>query len=88
MSVPHPDSVNGRDRFVELMLSRHAESLDIARTLATKGEGFIAGLSVHENDPHQIISTCLLNRQISGLRSLCLLAVNGFYTEAIGHQRV
>src|SRR5690606_19061450 len=46
-----------------------------------------AGLSVHENDPHQIISTCLLIRQISGLRSLCLLAVNGFYTEAIGHQR-
>lgn len=87
MSDPHPDLVNGRNQCVALMLSRHAESLDIARTLAAMGEGFIAGLSIHEDDPHQLIPTCLLVRQISGLRSLCLLAVNGFYTEAIGHQR-
>ncbi|MDH5835314.1 DUF5677 domain-containing protein [Luteimonas kalidii] len=87
ISVPHPDPVNGRGGCVELMLARHTESLDIACTLATMGEGFIAGLDIHENDPNRLIPACLLIRQISGLRSLCLLAVNGFYTEAIGHQR-
>jgi len=87
MPVPHPDPVNGRDKCIERMLFRHAESLDIARTLAATGEGFIAGLHIRENDPHRFISTCLLIRQISCLRSLCLLAVNGFYTEALGHQR-
>lgn len=87
MSVPHPDPVNSRDRCIEIMLSRHAESLDIARTLAATGESFIAGLDIREDDPHRLIPSCLLIRQISCLRSLCLLAVNGFYTEAIGHQR-
>ncbi|AKC80648.1 hypothetical protein XB05_19330 [Xanthomonas arboricola] len=69
------------------MLSRHAGSLDIARTLAATGEGFIAGLDIRENDPHRLIPTCLLIRQISCLRSLRLLAVHGFYKEAIGHHR-
>lgn len=87
MSIPISDPVNGRNKCIELMLSRHAESVDIARTLAATAEGFIAGFDFRENDPHRLIPTCLLIRQISCLRSLCLLAVNGFYTEAIGHQR-
>jgi hypothetical protein len=87
MPISHTDPLNGRDLHINRMLTRHAKSLDIARTLATIGEDFIAGLGIHENDPHRLIPTCLLIRQISGLRSLCLLAVNGFYTEALGHQR-
>lgn len=87
MPAPHSDPVNDRAGCIELMLTRHAETLAIARTLAANGEGFIAGLDIYENDPHRLIPTCLLIRQISGLRSLCLLAVNGFYTEALGHQR-
>lgn len=87
MCEPHRDPVNGRDRCVARMLARHAGSLDIARTLATTGERFIAGLEVDADDPLHVVPACLLIRQISGLRSLCLLAVNGFYTEALGHQR-
>lgn len=87
MSSPRLDLMNGRDRCIQLMLSRHAESLDIARTLSTMGEGFIAGVNIDNNDPHRLIPACLLIRQISGLRSLCLLAINGFYIEALGHQR-
>lgn len=87
MSVPYPDPVNGRGRCIEQMLSRHAESLDIARRLSAMGERFIGELKINATDPHQVLPTCLLIRQISGLRSLCLLAVNGFYTEALGHQR-
>lgn len=87
MSVPNLDPVNGRDRCIELMLSRHAETLDIARTLSTMGERFIGKLEIDTNDLLQMLPTCLLIRQISGLRSLSLLAVNGFYTEALGHQR-
>lgn len=81
------DPVNGRDRCVDRMLSRHPESLEIARSLSTVGERFIVSLEIHPNDPLQVLPTCLVIRQISGLRSLCLLAVNGFFNEAIGHQR-
>lgn len=87
MSAPNLDPVNGRDRCIKLMLSRHADSLDIARALATMGERFIGKLEIHANNPLQVLPACMLIRQISGLRSLCLLAVNGFYTEALGHQR-
>lgn len=87
MPTAHLDPINGRGPSIGLMLSRHAQSLDIARSLAALGETFITRLEVHENDPHRFIPACLLIRQISCLRSLCLLAVNGFYTEALGHQR-
>jgi len=87
MPVPNIDPVNGRDRCVERMLSRHVESLDIARTLSSMGESFVGKLEIDANNPLHVIPACLLIRQISGLRSLCLLAVNGFYTEALGHQR-
>ena len=87
MASLHRDPVNGRDQCVEQMLSRHSESLDIARVLANTSEDFIASLEINAHDPAQVLPTCLLIRQISGLRSLCLLAVNGFYTEALGHQR-
>lgn len=82
MSAPNLDPVNGCDRCVKLMLSRHAESLAIARALATMGERFIGKPEIQANNPLQVLPACIPIRQISGLRSLCLLAVNGFYTEA------
>lgn len=81
------DPINGRGPHVEKMLGRHAESLEVTRSLATAGELFVAKLEISADDPHQLIPTCLLLRQVSGLRALTLLAVNGFYTEALGHQR-
>lgn len=81
------DPINGRGPHVEKMLVRHAESLEVTRSLATAGERFVAKLEISADDPHQLIPTCLLIRQVSGLRALILLAVNGFYTEALGHQR-
>jgi len=69
------------------MLGRHAESLEITGSLATAGELFVAKLEISADYPHQLIPTCLLIRQVSALRALALLAVNGFYTEALGHQR-
>ena len=81
------DPINGRGPYVETMLGRHAESLEITGSLATAGELFVASLEISADDPHQLIPTCLLIRQVSGLRALALLAVNGFYTEALGHQR-
>ncbi len=81
------DPINGRGAYVEKMLGRHAESLEISGSLATAGELFVASLEISADDPHQLIPTCLLIRQVSGLRALALLAVNGFYTEALGHQR-
>lgn len=81
------DPINGRGPYVEKMLGRHAESLEITGSLAIAGELFVASLEISADDPHQLIPTCLLIRQVSGLRALALLAVNGFYTEALGHQR-
>ncbi|MEA9920770.1 DUF5677 domain-containing protein [Xanthomonas campestris] len=81
------DPINGRGPYIEKMLGRHAESLEITGSLATAGELFVAKLEISADDPHQLIPTCLLIRQVSGLRALALLAVNGFYTEALGHQR-
>lgn len=81
------DPINGRGPHVEKMLGRHAESLEVTRSLAAAGELFVAKLEISADDPHQLIPTCLLIRQVSGLRALALLAVNGFYTEALGHQR-
>ena len=81
------DPINGRGPHVEKMLGRHAESLEVTRSLAAAGELFVAKLEISADDPHQLIPTCLLIRQVSGLRALALLAVNGFYTEALGHHR-
>ena len=87
MSCRYRDPVNGRDTVVERLLTRHAESFELARRLSEAGERFISTSEVYANDPVQVVPTCLLARLISGLRSLCLLAANGFYTEALGHQR-
>lgn len=87
MPSQYIDPVNGRGPHVERMLGRHAESLEVTRSLATAGELFVSKLEISADDPHQLIPTCLLIRQVSGLRALALLAVNGFYTEALGHQR-
>jgi|GEM_PF-1947382 len=81
------DPINGRGPYIEKMLGRHAESLEITGSLATAGELFVAKLEISADYPHQLIPTCLLIRQVSALRALALLAVNGFYTEALGHQR-
>lgn len=81
------DPINGRGACIDDMLSRFAEPLDLARALSERAEAFVSEQPVVESDPHRLIATCLLLRLASGLRSLCLLAVNGFYTEALGHQR-
>ncbi len=87
MPSQYADPVRRRGPHVEKMLDRHAESLEVTCSLATAGELFVAKLQISADDPHQLIPTCLLIRQVSGLRALALLAVNGFYTEALGHQR-
>ncbi|MBV6805585.1 DUF5677 domain-containing protein [Xanthomonas euvesicatoria] len=87
MQLKYIDPINGRGAHVERMLAQHAEALEITRTLATEGERFVAGLTISTSDPLQLIPSCLLLRQLAGLRSLALLAANGFYTEALGHQR-
>lgn len=87
MQPKYIDPINGRGDHVERMLTQHAEMLDITRSLAKEGERFVAGLTISASEPMQLIPSCLLIRQLAGLRSLALLAVNGFHTEALGHQR-
>lgn len=81
------DAVNGRHNCVSIMMERHTESLEVARALAGGSEQFVSGLEVDAANQDHIIPVCLFIRQISCFRALLLLAVNGFYTEAIGHQR-
>jgi hypothetical protein len=87
MTTKTIDPINGRGACIDDMLSRFAEPLGLARALSEKVEAFVSEQPVVESKPHALIATGLLLRLASGLRSLCLLAANGFYTEALGHQR-
>lgn len=76
-----------RKKTSEIIQARHARPLEVLKRLVALGEGFLAEAEVGANERDKLIPVCLLARQISALRALGLLAVSGFYTEAVGHQR-
>lgn len=76
-----------REKTREILQARHAEPFELLKRLVALGEGFLAGAEVGTNERDKLIPVCLLARQISALRALGVLAVSGFYTEAVGHQR-
>lgn len=79
--------LDARKACAEEALARHAQSFDVADKLALYGEEFLGSLEIRSSDGLKIVMGCLTLRLLSGLEALCLLAVHGYYTEAMGQKR-
>ena len=78
---------NDRRRFLATIRSEHADCYEISDKLAGLGQEFVEGLRIQSSDGLSIVKSCLLLRLISGFEVVCMLASNGFYTEAVGQKR-
>jgi hypothetical protein len=86
-STHSPTSRNERAQFAERLATVHQEILEITDNLIDAGERFVSTISIHKDDGLSIVKACLVLRLLSGLGALRLLAINGYYTEALGQKR-